>query len=240
LETVVGEPWWCRAIVFYFGENAGDAEGIDKVMKSVRSQTSKEIYAASVTLGLAIQACYLAEVKDKIPIIQWVINSLSSVKEALLKSSDPISKFPISGFLAYYLFGRDSVASNILKGRSAEFVKSLSAGEVSQDEKDTREFWLIVGLIEAGAMREAEELIEHFRPSDAKLLLGIHLGCYLIQHIRVSSKNERNLAEKICRNLNAKIGHLRKDLLKEVRTELLEVRHDEIEALNPPDIQGKG
>ena len=125
LETIVGDEWWGRAIVFYFGERASDIAGIQHIIKSIRSRPVKEIYVASITLGLALQACYLAEVKDKIDILKWVIEALSSTRNAFLEVSRG-STYPLSRFLTYYLFGRDSVACNILEENSQQVIHARS------------------------------------------------------------------------------------------------------------------
>jgi hypothetical protein len=94
-----------------------------------------------------------------------------------------------------------------------------------------RLFWVICGLVECGAITEVEQLVKTFKPSDPRLLLGIFLGCHLVQHVRVSAKAERDVAKRTCDLLSGQIAHLKVKLLEEVKTELLEVRQGAINAI---------
>ena len=175
LETLVSKYWWQRAIVFYFGNNPSDISGIDHIVKTTASRPLPEIYTASLTVGLALQACYLTEVKERIAIFRWVVESISKAKEPLQAHLVEKQRKPLSAFLDYYLYGRDSVALNLLSNHFDEVEKPLLEPTISDDDRDTRKFWLIIGLIENGDMHKAEELAQDFHPNDHHLLLGIHL-----------------------------------------------------------------
>lgn len=97
-----------------------------------------------------------------------------------------------------------------------------------------RTFWLIVGLIEIGEVELAETLLKDFHPEDTRLLLGIHLGCFLLQHTRVATKKEKDSANRICERVAKSISDLRNKLMVEFKSELLELRKDSIKALEPP------
>lgn len=237
LQTVVGEEWWSRAIVFYFGENASDIAGLESSIKSLKARPVQEVFSAAVTIGLALQACYLAEVREKLLILKWVIEALSSTKDAFLADANRGKRFPLTSFLIYYLFGRDSVACKIIQDASKEILDSVANNALTNEQKDVREFWVIIGLIETGALEQAEALVRRFHPSDSRLLLGIYLGCQLIRHLQMHSKGQRQYAESICSTLSERVSHLRKELLAEVKTELLEVRKGEIKSIEAPPEQ---
>lgn len=240
LDTIVSDEWWKRAIVFYFGEHPGDSSGLDKILGSLSGRRAEERFIGSTTLGLALQACYLLEIKDKLKILGGVIEGLARSEEGVLETMGGAGKYPLTRFLGYYLFGRDSVALSILERNVEEISKGWTEGTLSKEEKDVRTFWLLVGLVEAGAIGKCESLVRGFKPNDPRLLLAIHLGCYLIQHLRFSTKEQRECAERISKALADRVEHLRAELLKEVKSELLEVRRGEIKALEPGEEQDQG
>lgn len=235
LHSVISDPWWRRAVVFYFGDHPHDPAGLRSAIDVVRGRSVEQNYEAALTLGLALQACYLVEVKDKIDIYRWVVEGVSAAKDEFLGAGEWKGRFPVIGrFLFYYLFGRDSVALSVLGSRVREILETSAWNALPVTEKDLRNFWVLVGLIECGAMEEVELLLKTFKPSDSRLLLGIHLGCYLTQHVRVCTKDQRDAAKRICDRLSSQVGHLRVQLLEEVKTELLEVRADAIRTIEIP------
>lgn len=234
LEALVPDEWWRRAIVFYFGQNPGESGGLESIMRLLNSKPVDETYNAAVTLGLALQACYLVHLKEKVDILRKVIEGLAIAKHGFLQIVDKEGRFPLTRFLGYYLHGRDSVALSILEQNVDEISKPWSESSLSQDEKDIRTFWIVVGLIESGSLDKAEKIVRQFCPSDARLLLAIHLGCFLIQQLRIFSKEQRQSAERISQNLSERVSDLRIYLLNEVKSELLEVRRGEIKAIDSP------
>ncbi|MBM3789150.1 MAG: NACHT domain-containing protein [Acidobacteria bacterium] len=232
LNAVIADEWWKRAIVFYYGDRPSEFATFENLISSLTSRPLEENFRAALTLGLALQACYLVEVDEKIRLIQWVIDTLGRAKSEFLQCTDPSGKYPLTRFLFYYLFGRDSVALSVLNQRIEQIVAELVSPHTNQDEKDIRMFWLIVGLIEGGSLQDADELIRHYKPSDPRLLLGIHLGCNLIQHLRVSTTQQVAIAKKITDRLGADVQHLRVQLLSELKSELLEERGGKIKAID--------
>jgi NACHT domain len=239
LNSVIADQWWRRAVIFYFGEHPDDSKALRSAIDALQGRSVEENYNSALTLGLALQACYLVEIKDKIDIYRWVIDGMANAKDEFLAAGASEGRSPISWFLAYYLFGRDSVALSVLETRVQDILGKWNADELSQDDKDIRTFWIIIGLIECGAINDVEPLLKKFKPSDPRLLLGIHLGCYLIQHVRVSTKQQSDSAEKICDNLNGRINHLRTKLLDEMKTELLEVRGGAIKTIDARSASGE-
>lgn len=231
LHTIIADPWWRRAIVFYFGDRSADSSALKSAIAGLAGRSIEESYNAALTLGLALQACYLVEVKDKIDIYKWVVDSVSVAKDEFLTAEASQRSFPIRTFVFYYLYGRDSVALSVLESRVQEILDKWSDSEFTQDEKDLRTFWVVSGLIECGALAAAERLLKNFRPSDPRLLLGIHLGCYLTENIRICTKQQSDSAKRICEFLASRIDHLRAELLGEMKTELLEVRQGAIKII---------
>lgn len=231
LHTVITDPWWRRAIVFYFGEHPDGAAALRSAMASLQGRTTEDNYNSALTLGLALQACYLVEVKDKVDIYRWVVDGMANAKDEFLAAGDSEGRTPITRFLFYYLFGRDSVALSVLESRVDDILDTWNGTDIPEDYRDIRVFWILTGLIESGAMNDVERLIKTFKPSDPRLLLGIHLGCHLTQHVRVSTKQQSDSAKRICDTLSSRIDHLRTQLLDEMKAELLEVRQGAIKTV---------
>ncbi len=240
LETIMADHWWQRAIVFYFGENPGDSNSLHAIRKSLQSTPLREVYRAALTTGLALQACYLVPVAEKIDILRWVIEVLAVAANDFLTAADPKQRLPVNAFVAYYLRSKDSVALSVLGQNLENLQRPWEERAVSPDEKDFRLFWIIVGLIESGDLDQAESLIKKFHPSDTRLLFALHLGCYAIQHLRVIARDKKRIAERVSEMLADKVVNIRDTFLTELRTELLEIRKGEIQALDKPRDTGEG
>ncbi len=235
LATYVSDEWWQRAIVFYFGENPDDSKGIEAIIASTDKKRPHEIFIASIAVGLALQACYLIETKDKTEILIWVLKNLAESKEPMLTASEKEAKAPILNFLYYYLFGRDSVACNFLDEQSDIIIDELEGNQdLNGEQREVARFWVIIGLIEAGLLHNAEVLLRGFHPKDSRLLLAVHLGCFIIQNLRVATKEQRKIAERISNNLNKAVQVYREQILREFKSEVLEVRGGAIESVELP------
>jgi hypothetical protein len=231
LETFIFDDWWRRSVVFYFGERPSDINALNQMRSKLASRTPSERFTAAGTLGLALQACYLSPVSEKIDAMVDVIETLSDVKDDVVATLPGAERFPLSRFLAYYLYARDSVALNALDQHAAGMIESWRSEGLSEDRSDLRTFWVIVGLLESGKVTDAEPLIKTFHPADPRLLLAIHLGCILIQHIRVSSADQKKSAKRICACVADDVSHLKRLVFDEFRTEMLEIRRGEVKAI---------
>ncbi len=87
---------WRRALVFYFGNNPGDSAALYSAITALKGRTVEENYNSALTLGLALQAYYLVEIKDKIGIYHWVVNAISDAKNEFLAAGDEGLKSPIT------------------------------------------------------------------------------------------------------------------------------------------------
>lgn len=232
LDSIIFSEWWQRAIIFHFGENPGDGKGLERMIRSASLRPIREAYQAALTIGFALQACYLVQVTEKIGILKWVISTLGNARDEFLLVTDPDGKFPLTKFLAYYLFGRDSVALSVLDQHLDEIGQIISEPGLSDDQREIRSFWIIIGLIEAGSLEKAEKLVKESKLiTDDRLLLAVHLGCFLIQHLKVSTKEQRTIAKRLSESLQERVNRLRVRLLQEIQSELLEIRFGQIKAI---------
>ena len=231
----VFDDWWRRSIVFYFGEHPDNSDAFTSIKDAIPTKTPPEIYQALVTIGLALQSSYLVEVSKKIPILGWIIKELSRMQIIYESSIVGNSKYPLTKFLVYYMYARDSVANNILRDYLSDVLKICHDDNPDKSSEEIQKFWLIIGLIEIGELDAAESLIQEFHPSDHRLLLGIHLGCFLAQHTRVTNRHDKKIAEKICARIGDSIASLRHQIVEEFKSELLEVRKDKIHVIDKGD-----
>lgn len=235
LDSFIFDDWWRRAVVFYFGDRPSNATALARVRDVIGSRSAAERFTAAGTFGLALQACYLVPVTEKLSGLVTVIENLADVKDYVVDKMSGAAKFPLTGFLSYYLNGRDSVALSLLETAAPELIGNVTSRDAAPEANDLRQFWVIVGLIEAGHVVDAEALVRKFQPSDPRLLLAIHLGCFLIQHVRVSTDEQRKAARRICDRLAESISHLRAGIFQEFKSHLLEMRKGEILALPEPE-----
>jgi len=80
-------------------------------------------------------------------------------------------------------------------------------------------------------------LIKEFHPQDSRLVLAIHLGCFVLQHLKVATPTERRVAQRISERLSVGILPLRNQLLAEYRSELLEIRNGEVKAIDETEAE---
>lgn len=234
LESHVSDEWWQRAVVFYFGEHPEDKDALDSAVASVRSGSTQEQFRAAVTIGLAIQACYLVDVSERIDVLKWVVQVLAKSKKPFVDAVVENGVPPLIAFVWYYLFGRDSVACSVPRAKRPELSTSIDANSTDPDDADTKRFWLIVGALESNDLQEAEKLSRDFNPADDRLALGVHLGAFMIQNLRATSPADRKLAEKIGKQFQDRLRGLRQRLVDEYKTELIEMHNGRVRAITNP------
>ena len=231
LETYVGEDWWQRAVVFHFGEHPDDVASLRSAVASAGSRTEAEQFRAAIAVGLALQACYLVDATDRVDVLKWVIEVIAASKKPFVAAFDNEGKRSLIAFVWYYLSGRDSVACSVPESLRTRLEVAIGDGASGDDERDTRRFWLIVGALESDNLAEADRLSRGFNPDDDKLALGVHLGAFFVQHLRVSSEPDRKVAARISKRFESRLLGLRKQLYDEFKSEVLEIREGSIAAL---------
>lgn len=232
LHSVIDDPWWTKAVVFYFGEDPENHKELQAVIQAMDGRATKKLYQAAISIGLALQACYLTKLADKAIILRWVLTSLAVTKEEMIGEiasgvqNDP----PVMDTLFYYLFARDAVACKAICGVSEQVFGEQQ--ETPNTEAEVQQFWCLAGLIETGDLRQAEEYLKHYKPSDLRLLLCLHLGCYYVWKLRIASPEQKKIAERLSERIAPRVEQLRKKLLSEVKGLLLEVRSGEVQAID--------
>lgn len=228
--AVIFDEWWRRPLVFYFGENPGHIRDLHNITQMMSPGSGVDLMNAAVTVGLALQACYLSPVSEKLAVWRWVVQAASVGREGYISALNDNAKRPHLAFLYYYINGRDAVALTNLRASLEELEAwaSLDTGESEGDTSECRTFWLISGLIESGEVAAAKRLVERFKPSERKYLLAIHLGCFLTEKVRPVNKEEKKAAADVCRHLDERIAPLAAAIRGEMGSQLIEIKSGEL------------
>lgn len=231
IKEQLSDEWWKRPIVFYFGEHPRDVSELQLAADHV-AKFGGAIAEASTTIGLALQACYLSEVVEKLKVWRWVTTALSSISNEAIKQVAVGSKYPVSRFVGMYLYARDAVALSNVPDQLEELIAWWHSKDLADGpEKEAVGFWLVSALIEVGDFRKAQELLKTYHPSNSLYFLAIFLGCYLSAEIRMISDADREISKQICKDLAPRIQGDRLRLSEEFKSELLEIRRGRIAEL---------
>jgi len=236
-QSVVTDDWWKHPMLFYFGENPAKHSEIIQLIAKVESLAGYDLFRAASAIGLAIQACYLSKVTDKISSMDWVISKLSESQKGFIeKLITQTPKLPTIAFLHYYFCAKDSTACEAIKSHYESSINELINKETRDDSEDGRLFWYIASLIEIGDFDTLINAIKKFKPTDCRYLMAIHIACFIFAHLKTSSKDDKKSALAICSYLNPKIAYLREEVIKEMKTMLLEYKQGDIKALSDDSI----
>ena len=231
---LMNDQWWQRCLVFYFGENPGKHVFLEGLTSHLKFHREADLAQSSLALGLALQACYLVTVEKKGELLAKIINGLSRASFEIFGADTKSGDRPLLNFVQAYVIGRDAVACDVFRTGMDHLGVCLEALH-EEEYADFTEYWRIVGLIECGCMDEAKKRLKGFNPLDTRLLLTLHLGAYLHIHLRVTTRSERNKANAICVLLEPKVRLLRKQILNEFKSHILEMRKGELRALPDPN-----
>lgn len=229
VHQLIHDDWWKRALVFYFGERPDSISLLAASAKSTQGIEPARLLEAATTVGLALQACYLSPMGEKLDVWKWVVEALEISQAPAIQAVDVDGKYPMSSFFHFYLYARDSVSLSHLR-MNVEDIKAWATANTLADEASHEQhmYWLIVGLIEAGDISCAEELVTKFHPTDRRLLAAIHLGCHLAHEIRPLPESEKEAAGRICSTLAHKVAPHITQIHKEMGSLLLEMRNGKI------------
>lgn len=228
--SLVQDEWWRKAIVFYFGEHPDGEDELRTITTEVKDLKDAELYHAAISIGLAVQACYLAKIEGKQFLLNWVIKSLANTHKPFLTHLEKDApKYPLHEFVEYYVYARDAVSCSAIHVPTNNW--ETFCEETKGPGAEAVQFWYIVALMEAGKLNEVCRIIKKFHPKDTRFLLALHLGAFLIAGLRISNEHERKLALEICFLLAPKIKGLIADVLSEMKGYLFEVREGKITAI---------
>lgn len=232
IESVVGNDWWTRPIVFYYGDNPEDVNSLAELASKTLGKPEL-LFTAGTAIGLALQACYLSEVDKKLDLWKLVCTALAISTVKLTRSDGKGRRYPLNRFIVHYLMGRDSTALTNLRGDISRVRAWWGNCNLSDPgEHDAIGFWLLVGLVEIGDFDDVANILKSYNPKDKRYLLALYLGCFLSAEVRALDREDQTKARAIVEELAPKVEYLRGEFLEEFRNELLEIRKGKIEEVS--------
>lgn len=234
IKALVSDEWWRNPIVFFFGSNPDDVQSLLDVTTSISVNSE-----ASLTIGLALQTCYLSRLEDKIDVWKWVVETLAGTTQRVLAEKDN-ERFPIFHFLTYYILHRDAVALAGIEQEETGAVEWAIAGNHFATDPELRRFWAFVGLSEIG---RADLLLGEIKKSPISndyLNLALTFGCLMVEAVRSVDQEQKEAAKEVRLRLKDKVSVLRYQFAKEYSGQLLEYRRGGIVALDQSEpIEGE-
>jgi energy-coupling factor transporter ATP-binding protein EcfA2 len=227
IKKLVSDEWWRNAIVFYFGSNPDDVQSLLDVATSVSADSGE----ASLTIGLALQTCYLSKLEDKIDVWKWVVERLAGITDKVLHEKDD-QKFPIFHFLTHYILARDAVALSGIEKPETKALDWAMYGNHFATDPELRRFWGFVALSEIGRSDILLEKIKESPLSSDHLNLAITVGCSLVEAVRSIDQAQKDAAKDVRIRLKNRVSVLQHQFAKEYRGQLLEYRRGAIVALD--------
>lgn len=225
IKGVVNSEWWRNTIVFYFG---GKPDSVSELL-DVATESGTKASDSFITIGLALQACYLSKLDERFVVWKWVIDSAAAVTRNELKNGD--AKYPIAEFVAQYLQVRDSVALSGVERPDMRVNSWIASGDVPE-QSELRRFWYAAALVELGEFGKLNVLLDEKVFENNILNLAIHFGCFLSCNVRAISRKAKQDAGRSCEILEPRIGQLRARVAAEFNGQLLEYRKGGVVALD--------
>lgn len=224
VRRAVSDDWWRNSIVFYFGENPRTVEQLLDVATSNSGRASDSF----ITVGLALQACYLSKMGDRIDVWKWVNGAACDSLVEFVEYSEE-GKYPLSTFLEGYLEARDALAlSGIEDPAYGLDVWCNPAGD--EGARERRAFWYTVGLSELGEFGLVRNMIDAVR--DPLLLTAIHFGLFFANDLKTLNAHQKEQIVGLLKKLDSITAINRHKITEEFRGRLLEYRKGGVVALD--------
>jgi hypothetical protein len=225
IKGVVNSEWWRNAVVFYFG---GKADAVMDLL-DVATEASTSESDSYVTVGLALQACYLSKLDDRCEVWKWVVDA--AAKSTIREMKDVDKQYPVTDFVAQYVQTRDSVALSGIERPDMKVSAWIISGD-SSSQIELRRFWYAAALVELGEFEKLNALLDEGLFDTNLLNVALHFGCYLSSEVRAISKSAKGQAVESCEKLEPRIKPLLSKIASEFRGQLLEYRKGGVVALD--------
>lgn len=231
VRKVISHDWWRNVVVFYFG---GKPDSVQDLLDLATSSDVPED-SSFIAVGLALQACYLSKIEDRIEVWKWVNGMAAKATVKWFADDWSSQKYPVTSAISEYLEAREALPLNGLS--NPEFtLKEWCASTETDADRELRLFWLAVGLAELNEFDELKKLIDSNLITRPLLLTAIHFGCFFAEKIKVMSDSQAQAARKICSDLDSKVAVMRHQVTREFRGQLLEYRKGGVVALDEQEV----
>lgn len=226
IESVVDSEWWRNAIVFAFGSRPDRGDELVLLTNGLDSRDARSQYPGAVTVGLALQACFMTPLDIRIQLFGHIVKMLAGCFCGVLKDAENGSPYPLNAFIYHFLEARGAVSSDL--------VKQMIQPALSADEAEYFEFLKLCGAIESGHIVEFEADVRAFEPKDERLLLGLHMLAYFVLKLKVSAPHERAPADRIIKAISPRIQPLINQIFKEFNGMVMELQQGKVKVLDAP------
>lgn len=226
VESAVADEWWRNVIVFSFGARPDRGDELLLLAKSVDSKPDPQQYRALITLGLALQACYMTGLTLRLELFSKIIGMLATLFSTSLRDFENASTYPLSSFIYHCLEVRSAVCTDL--------VMKADIPRVSAESAECLRFLRLAGAIEAGQILRVKTDVTSFDPADGRLLLGLHLLALFVMKLRVSTQDEREAAREISKAIAPKIQPLLQEVFDEFKGFVMELQQGSVMVLDAP------
>jgi hypothetical protein len=213
-----GDAWWRRGIVFYFGERPREALNLIDAVKTNHARTPTDRFTSLCTIGLALQACYLSNVADKISIWKEVARGLANSLGEFIESHDPTNQIPTITIASHRLLARDSVALSNVADQDDSIRQWLDAEK--HESEDLRVFYFLalmrIGRFDLLSHAEAKDFIKN--PNQRLLMMIETVEADLYRPLSATQKaSARALYELAVPAYKSLVGIIRRELELQVQ-----------------------
>jgi hypothetical protein len=234
IKSVVNDEWWRNSIVFYFGSRPQQVDDLLDVATSADTSTE----TAHITVGLALQTCYLSKLDVKLDVWKWVVEAAGMSMARTLE--DENAKYPLADFVMAYLATREAVALSGIERDEFGLQQWAKAKELDP-HPDAKHFWHLVALVELGELEKVRDELKARPLGDDRLTTALYFGLWFYAKVRARDGGKKDLAHELCESLELRVRTIRKKVIEQFKGQILELRKGSVVALDqePPD-QPKG
>ena len=235
VKQLAHDDWWRRPIVFYFGGRPEHVDELFEVVTSAHGIDTRKNFDVAMTAGLALQACYLGEVSEKLDLWKWVASSFGLGIDVFVQGFEENENYPTLSFLLSFLIAKDSLALSVLSQHTQDLLKWANEELQPLDSSGERRlFWLATAMLENGDMDAFQEIIGELKKLPMKEQFALFSGCNLIERVRALDPDVKEKARKAKLQLIDAAQALGPTVVSELGSQLLEYREGKLTAIEEP------
>lgn len=232
-ESVASDEWWRVPMVFYFGSNPENFTDLWKIVENTSVLDLAALFDAAITIGLSVQACYLADIDQKVKTLSWVVETFAKSMDEFRKALDGKEGGgkEMMGLCGMIALGRDAIGARTLARMAS--VKERKEGDALFEplNPDRVEAWRIIGLLEATELVAATQALSSFKPDDRELIFMVHLSVAWAIYSQNPTGELRKVLQIYLENTGEIIDDMRQKLFKELKSLFFQIRSGKVTAV---------
>ncbi len=226
LAQLASDSWWRRPLVFYFGQRPDSVDELIQLMSDARLLERPAASEVALTTGLALQACYLGLVTQKIEVWKACAEELARASLAV-RNHPELKEHPILSSIMQVLEAKDSVALSHLIDHY-EAVAHWCDNHAEPDMREKLLFWLVTALMEHTNVSPVVEFLRTKKITDPLLLIGLDIQAHVCVNVKAVDTTTKSLATEVLKLTEHTVAHLREKLLAELKSLNLEHNGEKI------------